>query len=211
MKKHNVLIVTLVLFALFTFGMQNGEYLFKILNEEAATETVSFDDTAAELIGFESITDLHFQMQEAVYQTKGQIKDNLIVDYQLTVLYNNNEIIIHCTLKDDILTYTINNVSNEIPIEEPLLLLDNNLAWTWQLVYNLFHYNEYEAVNVIVPQLLLSDFTDVLTLEFQKTTQTEDITNVFFSYNGQSGLLKVDENDQVIQLLMGATQMERTK
>jgi len=89
--------------------------------------------------------------------------------------------------------------------------LDNNMAWTWQLVYNLFHYNEYEAVNVIVPQLLLSDFTDVLTLEFQKTTQTEDITNVFFSYNGQSGLLKVDENDQVIQLLMGATQMERTK
>src|SRR6056297_3426595 len=211
MKKHNVLIVTLVLFALFTFGMQNGEYLFKILNEEAATETVSFDDSAVEFIGFESITDLHFQMQEAVYQTKGQIEGNLIVDYQLTVLYNNNETIIHCTLSDDNLTYTINNVSNEIPIEEPLLLLDNNMAWTWQLVYNLFHYNEYEAVNVIVPQLLLRDFTEVLTLEFQKTTQTEDVTNVFFSYNGQSGLLKVDENDQVIQLLMGATQMERTK
>lgn len=211
MKKHMVLTVTLVLFALFTFGMQSGEYLFKILNEEAATETVSFDDSKTDVISFESLTNLHFQMQQAVYETKGKIKDNVIVSYQLNLFFNGNELPIQCSLKDDVLMYTINNQAHEIPIEEPLLILDNNLAWPWQLVYNLYRINEYDKINVFVPQLLIRDFTDILTIDFQKTTETEGHTNVFFSYNGQSGMLKVDENEQVVQLLMGATQMERTK
>ncbi|MEA1883024.1 MAG: hypothetical protein U9N62_00695 [Thermotogota bacterium] len=211
MKKQVVLTITLVLFSLLIFGMQNGEYMFKLLNQEAATETASFKQVSTDVVNFESTTDLHFQMQHAVYQTKGQIKDNLIVDYQLSVLYNNSETVIHCTLNDDILTYTINNVGKDIPIEGPLLILDNNLAWSWQLVYNLYHENGYEAINVFIPQLLLKNFTEILPLEIQKTTQTEEDTNVFFSYNGQSGMLKVDENHQVFQLLMGGTQMEKTK
>jgi len=211
MKKQVVLTVTLVLFSLLSFGMQSGEYMFKLLNEEAATETVTYKQVSTGVVNFESTTDLHFQMQQAVYKTKGQIKENLIVDYQVTMLYNNNETVIHCTLSDDILTYTINDVSKEIPIEGPLLLLDNNLAWTWQLVYNLYHENGYETINVFVPQLLLKDFTDILKLEFQKTTQTEEYTNVFFSYSGQSGMLQADKIDQVFQLLMGRTQMVTTK
>ena len=211
MKKQIVLAVFLILFSLMIFSMQNGEYMFKILNEEAATETVSFKEVSSDVLDFESKTDLHFQMQQAIYQTKGQIKDNLIIDYEVTVLYNNNETVIHCTLNEDILRYTINNTSKDIPIAEPLLLLDNNMAWMWQLVYNLYHDNGYKNIHVIVPQLLIRNFTDVLTLEIQKTTQTEEDTNVFFNFNGQSGMLKVDENHQVIQLLMGANQMVKTK
>ncbi len=211
MKKQIVLAFFLILFSLMIFSMQNGEYMFKILNEEAATETVSFKEVSSDVLDFESKTDLHFQMQQAIYQTKGQIKDNLIIDYEVTVLYNNNETVIHCTLNEDILRYTINNTSKDIPIAEPLLLLDNNMAWMWQLVYNLYHDNGYKNIHVIVPQLLIRNFTDVLTLEIQKTTQTEEDTNVFFNFNGQSGMLKVDENHQVIQLLMGANQMVKTK
>ena len=211
MKKQIVLAFFLILFSLMIFSMQNGEYMFKILNEEAATETVSFKEVSSDALDFESKTDLHFQMQQAIYQTKGQIKDNLIIDYEVTVLYNNNETVIHCTLNEDILRYTINNTSKDIPIAEPLLLLDNNMAWMWQLVYNLYHDNGYKNIHVIVPQLLIRNFTDVLTLEIQKTTQTEEDTNVFFNFNGQSGMLKVDENHQVIQLLMGANQMVKTK
>jgi len=211
MKKQVVLTVTLVLFSLLIFGMQNGEYMFKLLNQEAATETVSYNQVSTDVVDFESTTDLHFQMQQAVFHTKGQIVDNLIVDYQLTMLYNNIETVIHCNLNDDILTYSIDNVSKDIPIEGPLLMLDNNLSWTWQLVYNLYHENGYKSINVLVPQLLLKNFTEILPLEIQKTTQTEEDTNVFFSYSGQSGMLKVDENHQVFKLLMGGTQMEKTK
>ena len=211
MKKQLVLTVLLVVCSLLTLGMQSGEYMFKILNEEAATETVAFDTISDDRIAFESTTHLHFQMQQAVYKTKGQIKDNLIVDYQLNLIYNNSESIIHCAINDETLTYTINDVSKDIPIEEPLLVLDNNLAWIWQLVYNLYHENGYETIHVFVPQLLIRNFTEILTLEFQKTTQTEEDTNLFFNYNGQSGLLKADENHQVFQLLMGGTQMVKTK
>jgi len=211
MKKQIVLTVLVIVFSFVAFSMQSGEYMFKILNEEAATETVSFNEGSAGILNFESTTDLHFQMQQAIYKTQGQIKDHLIVDYQVAIIFNNNESVIHCTLNENILTYTINNVSKDIPTEEPLLLLDNNMAWMWQLVYNLYHEKGYKSINVIVPQLLLRNFTDVLTLEIQKTTQTEADTNVFFSYNGQSGMLKVNENHQVIKLLMGANQMEKIK
>lgn len=211
MKRQVVLTGLLILFCLLTFSMQNGEYMFKILNEEAATETVFFEELSSGDFHFESTTDLHFQMQQAVYQTQGQIKDNLIVDYHLTVLFNNSETVIHCSLEDNALTYTINNISEEISIHTPLLLLDNNMAWMWQLVYNLYHDKGFERINIIVPQLLLQDYSEILTLEIQKTTQTEEDTNVFFSYGGQSGMLKADENHQVFQLLMGGTQMVKTK
>ncbi|MFP4461746.1 MAG: hypothetical protein ACLFQE_06075 [Thermotogota bacterium] len=211
MKKYFVLIVVSLILTLSTFGMESGEYMFKILNEEAATETVAFSEESNDIIGFESLTNLHFQMQQAVYETKGHIEDNTIVDYQLSLFFNDNEVIIHCSLNEDILSYTANNISNDIQVEQPLLILDNNLAWSWQLVYNLYRFSGYETINVFVPQLLLRDFTDILKLEIQKTTESEGHTNVFFSYNDQSGMLKVDENDQVIQLLMGGTMMERTK
>ncbi len=211
MKKQVVITVMLFLFVMVSFGMQDGEYMFKILNIEAATETVSFERTNDNIIDFNSLTDLHFQMQEAVYSTTGKIKDNIIVDYQLTLFFNGAEIKINCTINDDILHYTSGNISDEVKFEKPLLILDNNLAWTWQLVYNLYQINGYDKINVFVPQLLLKDFTDILTLEIQKTTETEDFTNVFFSYNGQSGMLKVDNKGQVIQMLMSGTIMERTK
>src|SRR6056297_2269276 len=133
MKKQVVITVILFLFVMVSFGMQDGEYMFKILNIEAATETVSFERTNDNNIDFNSLTDLHFQMQQAVYSTMGKIKDNIIVDYQLTLFFNGAEIKINCTINDDILHYTSGNISDEVKFEKPLLILDNNLAWTWQL------------------------------------------------------------------------------
>jgi len=211
MKKQVVLIQVLLLFTLLTYGMQSGTYMFKILNFEAATETVTFKKAADGVIAFNSLTDLHFQEQKAVYATTGQIKDNTIIDYQLNLFFNGTEQQINCALKDDVLKYRTNTLSDEVQIESPLLLLDNNLAWTWQLVYNLYQVNGYKKINVFVPQLLLRNFTDILTIEIQKTTDTDEHTNVFFDYNGQSGMLKVDQDGQVVQMLMSGTIMERTQ
>src|SRR6056297_378200 len=137
MKKQVVITVMMFVFVIFSFSMQDGAYKFKILNVEAATETVSFVETSENHFNFQSLTDLHFQMQNAVYSTTGRIKDNAIIDYQLTVFFNGAEITIDCEIKDNVLHYTTVNMSDTLKVDAPLLILDNNLAWTWQLVYNL--------------------------------------------------------------------------
>jgi len=209
MKKKYVAVFSLLMFALFTFGMQDGAYRFQLLNMEAATETVSFQAVSEDAWTFESLTDLHFQMQNGVYSAKGQINENLIVDYQLTLFYNGGETHISCNLEANRLQAIVGDKSFTIEINQPLLILDNNLSWTWQLVYNLYQINGYQTINVFIPQLLLRNFTDIMKLEIQKTTQTEEHTNVFFNLNGQSGMLKVNKDGQVIQLLMGGTIMEK--
>ncbi|HPF16366.1 MAG TPA: hypothetical protein P5107_07765 [Thermotogota bacterium] len=209
MKKFFVTMILLTAFVLFAFGMQDSAYRFQLLNIEAATETVSFQSISEDVWTFESLTDLHFQMQNGVYSAKGQIDKNLIVDYQLTLFYNGGETQISCKLETEQLQATAGDKNYTIEIKQPLLILDNNLSWTWQLVYNLYRINEHQTINIFIPQLLLKNFTDILTIEIQKVTQTEEHTNVFFSLNGQSGMLKINEDGQVIQLLMGGTIMER--
>jgi hypothetical protein len=193
------------------FAYENSNYLFKVLNQEAATETVQFTKLAEGVDTFESITDLHFQQQQAVYRATGKIKDNRIVDYTLSISFANQEIMIKCDVSDEKIIYKAGEDAGEIKIEEPVFILDNNIIWFWQLVYDYYKANTKENIKVFIPQLLVKNMTELYTLEFETTSVVDEVTNIYFKLNGQSGMLKVNKNDQVIMMMMSGVIMERVE
>lgn len=212
MKKILFTLFILLICSTSFFAYENSNYLFKVLNQEAATETVQFtrlsngDDT------FESITDLHYQDQKAVYRTTGKIKDNRIFDYTLSISFGDQELMIKCDVSDEKITYKAGEDAGEIKIEEPVFILDNNIIWLWQLVYDYYKANPKDSVKVFIPQLLTKKMTDLYTLQFEKITKTDEITNIYFNLNGQSGMLKANKNDQVeMMMLLSGVIMERVE
>lgn len=211
MRKKLILSIVVISFVALGFSMQDANYKLMLLNIEAATETALFLQEEDGIVDFHSITDLHFQSQKAVYKTEGKIANNYITDYHLTFDYNGAETSIDCTIKENTLHYSFADRQGEISIEKPLLIIENNVGWMWQLVYNLYQINGFEEINVFVPQLLIKDFSEILPLEIQKETKLDGYQNVFFDYNGQSGLLKVNTEGHVEKMLMGGAILERTK
>jgi hypothetical protein len=66
-------------------------------------------------------------------------------------------------------------------------------------------------MTVFIPQLLVKNLTDTYTLEFEKTTELEGIRSIFFKLNNQSGMFKVNEDEQVIMMMMSGVVMERVE
>lgn len=211
MKKNLILsIVALTLLAL-GFGMQDANYKFMILNEDAATETALFSQAQEGIIDFETITNLNFQSQQAVYKTEGKIKDNYIADYHFTLIFNGAQTTIACSIDENVIDYSIGDKKGQIKSEKPLLIIENNVAWMWQLVYNLYKINGNTKINVFVPQLLIRDFSEILPLEIQKETELDGYINVFFDYNGQSGMIRANAQGQVEKMLISGILLERIK
>ncbi len=211
MKKNLILsIVALTLLAL-GFGMQDANYKFMILNEDAATETALFSQAQEGIIDFETITNLNFQSQQAVYKTEGKIKDNYIADYHFTLIFNGAQTTIACSIDENVIDYSIGDKKGQIKSEKPLLIIENNVTWMWQLVYNLYKINGNTKINVFVPQLLIRDFSEILPLEIQKETELDGYINVFFDYNGQSGMIRANAQGQVEKMLISGILLERIK
>ncbi|HOO32313.1 MAG TPA: hypothetical protein PLO84_04015 [Thermotogota bacterium] len=211
MKKSLFTLVILLICTTSFFAYENADYLFRVLTTEAATETVSFSPVAEGIDAFHSVTDLHFQEQKAVYTTSGTIENNRITDYELTLAFSGQTITIRCRLEGDKIIYETTTTSGEISADEEIFILDNNIAWLWQLVYDYYKAEKKEHLTVFIPQLLVKDMTDTYDFTFEQTSEVEGMSNVYFTLNGQSGMLKVDGSGKVTMMLMAGVIMERVE
>ncbi len=211
MKKFLFTLLVLLICSSTFFAYENADYLLRILNLEAATETVTFKNISENSDEFNSVTDLHYQQQKAVYNTNGTIENNRIIDYNLTIAFSGQKINITCQTEGNKVTYETGTDSGEITANEEIFILDNNIIWLWQLVYDYYKVEKPTVMTVFIPQLLVKNLTDTYTLEFEKTTELEGIRSIFFKLNNQSGMFKVNEDEQVIMMMMSGVVMERVE
>ncbi len=203
-------LLTMVTTGLFAVG--SAEYHFQIASIPAATETLTISGQNDER--FESETNYNFQDIVATYNTSGELQNGNISVYNLQVLYNNNTTEVNCSVEDGVVEYSFKDITGQIKSKKPLLLLDNNISWMWQLVYDHYKKNETNEFSVFVPQLVVRDYyadNPLLELKIEKVTHVDEWENLFFKYNGKSGLLKVDQAGNLQTMILDVTYMERTR
>ena len=202
-----MMMVTTVLYA-----VGSAEYQFQIASIPAATETLTISGKNDNR--FKSETNYDFQDMVATYKTAGELQNGNISVYNLQVQYNNNTTEVNCNIENDVVDYAFQDITGQIKSEKPLLLLDNNISWMWQLIYDHYKKNETKEFSVFVPQLVVRDYyadNPLLELKIEKVTHVDEWENLFFKYNGKSGLLKVDKAGNVQTMILDITYMERTR